>query len=163
MKHMTYGMLSATALLVACQQVSDKPTDSDISAIQNQLNQFEETLLTSDVPIETILQNYLGYFVDDAVLLPPDQDAVQGREAALAYYTEGFAGGTVVAVDYHSRAPEIFLKGDMAIRQYIGSSEVKWDGELEHYSSYNRYIDILQRQADGEWRVVWHAWYPVDK
>ena len=66
-------------------------------------------------------------------------------------------------MDYLTHVPEIFLNGDMAIRRYIGSAEVKFDGELEHYSSYNRYIDILQRQADGEWRVVWHAWTPIDQ
>jgi ketosteroid isomerase-like protein len=148
---------------VACQQAADNRTEFDLSAIESQLKKFEETLLAPDVPIETVLQEYLGYFVDDPVLLPPDESAVQGYDAALAYYTEGFAGGTVVAVDYHLQEPEIFLNGDMAIRRYIGSSEIKWDGELEHYSSYNRYIDILQRQADGEWRVVWHAWHPIDK
>ena len=163
MKHMAYGILLSTTLMVACQQVADNRTDSDLSAIENQLKQFEETLLTPDLPIEALLQGYLGYFIGDLVLFPPDEGAVQGYDAALAYYTEGFGGGTVVAVDYHLEEPEIFLKGDMAIRRYIGSSEVKWDGELEHYSSYNRYIDILQRQADGEWQVVWHAWHPIDK
>ena len=163
MKHMAYGILLATTLLVGCQRVANNGTESDLSAIENQLQLIEETLLTPDMPIETVLQGYLGYFVDDPVLLPPDEGAVQGYDAALAYYTEGFAGGTVVAVDYHLQEPEIFLKGDMAIRRYIGSSEVKWDGELEHYSSYNRYIDVLQRQADGEWKVVWHAWHPMNE
>ncbi len=163
MKHMAYGTLLATSMLLACQQGSDSRAEADLSAIRNQLNEIEEIFLSPEVPLETIIQEYLKYYVDDLVLLPPGEDAVQGYDAALAYYTEGFAGGTILAVDYHTHAPEIFLKGDMAIRRYIGSAEVKFDGELEHYSSYNRYIDILQRQADGEWRVVWHAWTPIDQ
>ena len=163
MKHMAYGILSAATLLLACQQGSDSRPEADLSAIENQLRQFEETILSPDAPLETVIQEYLGYFVDDPILLPPGDDAVHGYDAALAFYTEGFAGGTIVAVDYHSHTPEIFLRGDIAIRRYIGSSEVKWDGELENYRSYNRYIDVLQRQADGEWRVVWHAWYPIDE
>ena len=163
MKHMTYCVLAATTLMLACQQGSDNRAEADLSEIENQLRQFEETLLSPDVPLETVIQEYLGYYVDDPILLPPGDDAVQGYDAALAFYTEGFAGGTIIAVDYHSHAPEIFLRGDIAIRRYIGSSEVKWAGELENYTSYNRYIDVLQRQADGEWRVVWHAWYPIDQ
>ncbi len=163
MKHMAYGTLMATTLMLACQQGSDNRAEADLSAIENQLRQFEETLLSPDEPLETVIQEYLGYYVDDPILLPPGDDAVQGYDAALAFYTEGFAGGTIIEVDYHSHAPEIFLRGDMAIRRYIGSSEVKWAGELENYTSYLRYIDVLQRQADGEWRVVWHAWYPIDQ
>lgn len=163
MKHIAYGILLTTTLFVACHTAADNRANSDLSAIKNQLKQFEETLLAPDIPIETVIRGYLGYYVDDLVLLPPDEGAVQGYDAALAYYSEGFAGGTIVAVDYHLQEPEIFLNGDMAIRRYIGSSEIKWDDEPEHYTSYNRYIDILQRQADGEWRVVWHAWHPIDK
>ena len=163
MKHIAYGTLLATTLMLACQQGSNNRVEADLSEIENQLRQFEETLLSPDVPLETVIQEYLGYYVDDPILLPPGDDAVQGYDAALAFYIEGFAGGTIIAVDYHSHAPEIFLRGDMAIRRYIGSSEVKWAGELENYTSYLRYIDVLQRQGDGEWRVVWHAWYPIDQ
>ncbi len=163
MKHIAYGTLLATTLLLACQQVSDSRAEDDLSAIRNQLNEFEEIFLSSELPIAAQIKEYLEYFVDDLALLPPGEDAVQGYAAALAYYTEGFEGGTILAVDYHTHVPEIFLKGDMAIRRYIGSAEVKFDGELEHYSSYNRYIDILHKQADGKWRVVWHAWTPIDQ
>ena len=163
MKHIAYGTLLAATSLLACQQGSDSRAEDDLSAIRNQLNEFEEIFLSSEVPLETIIQEYLEYYVDDLVLLPPGEDAIQGYDAALAYYTEGFAGGTILAVDYHTHAPEIFLNGDMAIRRYIGSAEIKFDGELEHYSSYNRYIDILHKQADGKWRVVWHAWTPIDQ
>ncbi len=163
MKHIACGTLLAATLLLACQQVSDSRVEDDLSAIRNQLNEFEEIFVSSEVPIAAQIQEYLEYFVDDLVLLPPGQDAVQGYDAALAYYTEGFEGATILAVDYLTHVPEIFLNGDMALRRYIGSAEFKYDGKLEHYSSYNRYIDILQRQADGEWRVVWHAWTPIDQ
>jgi len=163
MKHITYGVLVAATVLLACQQVSDSAMETDLSAIKSQLGDIEEVFLNTKVPIATQLHEYLEFFVDDAVLLPPGEDAVQGYDAALAFYTEGFEGGTVLAIDYHTHVPEIFVQGDLAIRRYIGSSEVKFDGEHENYSSYNRYIDILQRQPDGEWRVICHAWTPIDQ
>ncbi len=158
MKHMAYGTLLATTILLACQQVSDNRAEADLSAIRNQLNEFEEIFLSLDLPIAAQIKEYLEYFVDDLALLPPGEDAVQGYDAALAFYTEAFEGGTVLDVSFQT--PVILLEGDMAVRRYIGSSEVMFDGET--YSSTNRYIDILRRQPDGEWLTVWHAWSHMD-
>ncbi len=105
MKHIAYGTLLATTLVMACQQVSDSRAEADLATIKNQLNQFEEIFLSPEAPIETRFQEYLGYYVDDLVLLPPGEDAVQGYDAALAYYTEGFAGGTILKVNYHTHEP----------------------------------------------------------
>ena len=159
MKYMTYLTLLAVTLLLACQQVSDSRVEADLSAIESQLEDIEKVILNTDVPIAVLMQNYLEFFVDDPVLLPPGEDAVQGYDAALAYYTKGFEGGTILDVDFQK--PSILLDGDMAVRRYIGSAEAMFDSGP--YSSYHRYIDILQRQPDGEWLTVWHAWTPVDR
>ncbi len=158
MKHMTYGILAATTLLLACQQVSDSRVEADLSAIENQLDDIVENFSNTEVPIATQMRNYLEFFVDDPVLLQAGEDAVQGYDAALAFYTEAFEGGTVLDVNFQT--PVILLEGDMAVRRYIGSSEVMFDGET--YSSTNRYIDILRRQPDGEWLTVWHVWSHMD-
>ena len=162
MKQIAFGTLVAVTALTGCQQVTDDRIEADISAIRNQLDEFEAVLLSPDVSTPVQIQNYLEFFGDDPVVFPPEDDSVHGYDAVLAFYTAGFAGGTFLSVDYHTHVPEIFVQGDIAIRRYIGSSEAKFEGELELYSSNNRYIDILRRQADGEWRVIWHAWYPVD-
>jgi len=132
--------------------------EADLSAIANQLDDIVENFSNPEVPIATQIRNYLEFFVDDPVLLQAGEDAVQGYDAALAFYTEAFEGGTVLDVNFET--PVILLEGDMAVRRYIGSSEVMFDGET--YSSTNRYIDILRRQPDGEWLTVWHAWSHMD-
>ena len=83
MKHIAYGTLLATTLMLACQQGSNNRVEADLSEIENQLRQFEETLLSPDVPLETVIQEYLGYYVDDPILLPPGDDAVHRSNAAL--------------------------------------------------------------------------------
>ena len=159
MKYMTYLTLLAATLLLACQQVSDSRAEADFAEIKSQLDDIEENFLNTEVSIAAQIKKYLEFFVADPVLLPPGEDAVQGYDAALAYYTEGFEGGTVLDVDFQT--PDILLDGDMAVRRYIGSSEIMFDSGP--YSSYNRYIDILQRQPDGEWLTVWHTWTPMDR
>ena len=160
MIYKSYFTLLAATLLLACQQNSDSRVEADLSAIENQLIEIEEIFLTSEVPIATQIQEYLDYYIDDLVLLPPGGDAVHGYAAALAYYTEGFDGYTILEVDY--RTPDILLNGDMAVRRYFGTAKFEIDGESEPASSSNRYIDILQRQPDGEWLMVWHTWTHVD-
>ena len=163
MNNIAYGTLFAATLLLACQQVPENQTEADLTIIRDQLTDIEDIILNADVSITTQMQKYLDFFVDNPVILPPGDDAVQGYDAILAYYTEGFEGATILDVNYHIHEPEIFINGDIAIRRYFGSAEVKFDGEPEHYSSYNHYIDILQRQADGEWRIICHAWTPIDR
>ena len=163
MSKMAYGTLLAAILLSACQQIPENRAEADLALIKGQLTKIEDIFLNTDVPIATQMQEYLEFFVDDPVILPPGADAVQGYDAILAFYTEGFEGATILDVNYHIHEPEIFINGDIAIRRYIGSGEAKFDGEIEHYFSYNHYIDILQRQAEGEWRVMCHSWTPVDQ
>lgn len=162
MKQMVYGTFLVAFLLVSCQQAPDSRAQDDLIEIRNQLKEFEEILLSPGVPNETLFRQYLEYYVDDLVLFPPGDDAVVGYEAALAYYIEGFGGGTLLAVDYHTQEPDVFLNGDMAIRRYVGTSEARFDGLGEYYVSHNVYIDVLQRQPNGAWRTVWHSWSAVE-
>ena len=163
MNNMTYGTLFAAILLSACQQVPENRMEADIAVIKGQLTDIEDIFINTDVPITTQIQKYLDFFVDDPVILPPGEDAVEGYDAIREYYAEGFEGATILDVNYHVHEPEIFINGDIAVRRYFGSAEAEFDGEIEHFFSYNHYIDILQRQADGEWRVICHSWTPVDQ
>ena len=117
MKHMTYGILVAMTLLLACQQISDTRADEDLSAIKSQLADIEEIFLSSEVPLETKFRQYLEFFVDDPVLLQAGEDEVLGYDATLAFYTDAFEGGKVIDLDF--QAPDILLEGDMAVRRYI--------------------------------------------
>ena len=85
MNNVAYGTLLASTLLLACQPDSDSRTEADLAVIKGQLADMEEVFLNSEVPFATQIQDYLEFFVDDPVLLPSDEDAVEGYDAALAY------------------------------------------------------------------------------
>lgn len=69
--------LFVVMLLIACAPTHD-PND-DVSDLTRQLVEIEQ-LTTPDI------DTYLSYFASDAVLLPPDLPAIEGKEAALAFY-----------------------------------------------------------------------------
>ncbi len=155
MKYMVHVVLLVAMNLSACQQNPGSQVEADLSAIHSQLDDIE-VVLSSGLPITTINQKYLEFFVDELVLLPPGLKAVHGREAALAFYDDTFGMLTGLSVAYQK--PEIIIEGNLATRRYVGNSKFQVDADSEPGSASGRYVDILQKQPDGAWRIVWHTW-----
>ena len=160
MNYKNYVTLLVATSLLACHQESNNRVEADFSAIMGQLEDIE-ALMSSGLPITNLNEKYLEFFVDDLVLLPPGGSAVEGRDAALAFFNDVWGGVTLIAVNYET--PVIMLEGDMAVRRYVGSGEFLIDAESEPVTGSGRYIDILQRQSDGGWRIVWHTWTQIDR
>ncbi len=152
-------VLLALMSLSACQKSDLSDTEADLSAISSQLEDME-AVLSSGLPMATINQNYLEQFcVDDLVVLPPNRRAIHGREAALDYFNNTFGALTNLSVVYQQ--PEILIDGNLATRRYVGNVQFQVGTDSEPGTAAGRYIDILQKQADGSWRIVWHAMTPL--
>ena len=139
--------LFVVILLIACAPVYD-PSD-DVSDLTRQLVEIEQ-LTTPDI------DTYLSYFASDAVLLPPDLPAIEGKEAALAFYNSVFETVTTWRLDYSE--PLIDLAGDLATRRYSGTAEITFGANDESIVSKTKYLDILKRQPDGTWKISIHTW-----
>ena len=151
--------LLAVMTLSACQKGGSSESEADIAAISRQLKDIE-AVLSSGLPMSTINENYLEFFVDKLVLLPPGRRAIHGREAALEFYNNSF--GSLTAFSAVAQQPEILVDGDLATRRYVVNYKFQVGADSEPGSSSGRYIDILQKQADGTWRIVWHAMTPLN-
>ena len=147
--------LLVASLLLACNQHPDQQLESDLAALHGDLADIQD-LLSSGLPITTINERYLEFFVDDLVLLPPGRQAIQGRDAALTFYNNVWGGVTELTLEYQK--PEIIIDGDLAVRRYVGRAEFRPNAESEPVTGSGRYIDVLRRQGNGDWRIVWHAW-----
>ena len=159
---MKTGVCALLALmsLSACQKSDVSDTETDLRAISSQLKDME-AVLSSGLPMKTINQNYLEQFcVDDLVLLPPGRRAIHGLEAALDYYNNTFGALTDLSVAYQQ--PEILIDGNLATRRYVGSIKFTVGNDSESGSASGRYVDVLQKQADGSWRIVWHTMTPLN-
>jgi len=102
------------------------------------------------------IERVLGYYAPDAVLLPPNEAPVVGREAMRPRYEAMFEGFTP---KIEARIDEVCVSGRMA---YVRGRN---GGRLEgRPGSANRELDdvylmVLGQGKDGHWsihRLMWH-------
>lgn len=117
-------------------------------AIEAKLDAFEAAFNRGDAAAVA------GFYTEDAVLLPPDAERVEGRQAVAAYWREGIDGGLT---DLDLKAFEVMEAGALAYE--IGAFSLNSPGEGEQpVSLTGKYIVIWQRGADGEWRLHRDIW-----
>jgi uncharacterized protein (TIGR02246 family) len=87
-------------------------------------------------------------YADDAVLLPPQEPAVHGR-AAIRKWTAAVPRVTRVVLqvdDLDGRGDVAYMRGTFAMTlEPEGAPAVSVTG---------KYVEILKKQADGEWRFA---------
>jgi uncharacterized protein (TIGR02246 family) len=100
---------------------------------------------------------------DDAVVLPPGGRLVRGREALdRSFAAMSAAASTTEVLEYRFEWREIRVLDDYAFEWgYIhGSERDKTTGGVR--SELYHVMRILQRQADGAWRVHRAIWNQAD-
>jgi uncharacterized protein (TIGR02246 family) len=87
-------------------------------------------------------------YADDAVLLPPDHEPIQGREAIKAFWSQGTDQGlevTTLAIE---------VEGDLGYlvgRYNLPATE-------EEPADSGKYVMCLKRQRDGSWKLTADIW-----
>jgi ketosteroid isomerase-like protein len=147
----------AAVQLTACQPTAD--VSSDIAVLGDHLVEIEQLFNGPHDGERSRFAVYLDYFTDDLILLHPEGHTTAGKAAALEFYTSAFAPITILSLDYGS--PDVLVNGDLAVRRYSGTGTFTLGDDPTELATTNRYIDVLERQDGGDWRIVWHAWYPV--
>lgn len=114
------------------------------------------------------LAGYLRVLHPDVRLLPPGAPAI---DTAKRYgeFLQGVFGAATYRVEV-LRAPEVSVLGDVALAEYdytihlarkdpnVGVTE---PGALTEAKTTSRYLDVLRRDASGEWRIWRHSWQPL--
>ncbi len=108
------------------------------------------------------LDAVMGFYADDAILLPPNDAAVRGKEVIRSRYEEGFRHFRFDIV-FSSEETQVF--GDWAfIRGTIQGRTVPKGTEPSRKLN-DKYIMVLRRQKDG-WkiaRLIWNGSDPLSK
>ena len=147
MASLTYGTVQAD-------------TQADVEAIERLYANWREAVESADIP------SYVAVLDADVRLLPPGAEAVVGAANYARFLEPVFA-----AADYRIevvRSPVVEVFGDVALAEYeyvihlalknpdVG---VQQSGALTAERSAARYMDVLRRDADGQWAVYRHAWH----
>ena len=145
-----FCVLLGTALFAADGRLSD----SDIAQIREVHKRYESTWLNGDN------DGVRALFTDDSVLLPPHSGTPRiGRSGMDAFWFPPGAPPTKVT------RLELIIKdigGDSKIAYVWGTDEVAWiteqDGKQITASHKGTFLNVLKKQANGEWKISHHMW-----
>ena len=102
------------------------------------------------------IERVLRYYAADAVLMPPGEGPVTGREAIRPRYEEMFSA---YDPQIEARVDEACAADGLAfVRGHNGGRLVpRKGGEVRELD--DAYLMVLRREPDGEWRIshlMWH-------
>lgn len=134
-------IMSSFAGMAACQSLPPEIDDGDRVQLQ-----------AASVGIvaaynQTELEQFASVFTSDAIIMPPNGPAVNGRDAIMAW-KEGHRPGLRLA----SRVDHIGGSGDTAyMRGQFCLFQLKEDGSFS--VNPGKFLETLKLQDDGQWLV----------
>ncbi len=155
--HMGWVMLlclavGGTACAPPTEQAAPGPvvnTAADMAAINSVHDEHTAALNAGDAA------SYVALLTEDAVLLPPNQPAVLGRDAIRDYRQTMFEQNTL---DVTRSSEKAVVTGDWAYvsHNYRGTLTPTAGGEPSEISGKG--ITIFQRQPNGSWKISRYLW-----
>jgi ketosteroid isomerase-like protein len=88
-----------------------------------------------------------GMYTDDAIYLPSNEPAIQGRAAILAWMEKWPAYS-----NYQQKTLEIDGNGDMIYERGVYTVIVTYPG-AEPFEEKGKYVSIWRKQPDGSWKI----------
>ncbi len=162
-----FAILIALALSAACQSAPKAKTATmgvESAAVPAGLSAEDEAAVRA-VDVEWARAATAGdggaltaLYASDATLLPPNEPVVKG-EAVKKYnddMTNSFSGPTELTTT------AVGGRGDLAyaIGTYRASLTPKKAGAKPLPTEEGKYLEVLKKQADGSWKIVYDMWSP---
>ncbi|HET9995641.1 MAG TPA: SgcJ/EcaC family oxidoreductase [Candidatus Acidoferrum sp.] len=145
------------ALAIVCPNIKgtgEGLSAGDIEKIKQVHKKYEEAWLREDD------NGVRALFTEDCVLLPPHGDKARiGQKGLNEYWFPPDAPATKITKLVVT--PES-IGGDGQLAYAWGTDEVAWttvkDGKATSASHKGIFLNVLQKQADGEWKLLHHMW-----
>ncbi len=152
-------LLSSVVLLfvvlafVACAPAAEEAvvedpdtTEADVAAIEGLFDELVRVAVAGDA------EALAAFFADDAIFMAPNAPNVVGIEALRASFESAFAERSFDAIDWVSEETEV--AGDWAYNRGSYTETTTPAGSEESMTSTLKYMMVLQRQADGSWKIA---------
>ncbi|UCD25233.1 MAG: DUF4440 domain-containing protein [Gemmatimonadota bacterium] len=135
--------VSFALLLTACQPQAGALSEEDVAAIRNTHAAYYAVALDKD------WDAVVTYYAADAVIMPPNQPAVHGRDAIRDWYAS-FPPVTAVELPI----VEIDGRGDMAYVRGTYVLTMVIEGNPEPITDTGKNLAIWRKQEDGSWKMA---------
>ncbi len=146
-------LLTALALALVgtpCQlpaQEAGPLSDEDVAAIRASTESYAQAVRAGD------WAGMAALYTEDAVLMAPNEPAVQGRAAV-----EAWIAASPPITEFSLAVVEIDGRGDLAYVRGTGSSTMMPEGASEPIQNTFKYVEIRRRQPDGTWLIAVDIW-----
>ena len=98
----------------------------------------------------------ISYWTDDAVMLPPDQGALIGKQAIVAYVSAS-ASIPGFSITWEPERAVVSASGDLGY--IIENNTVTFtDSTGVQRTQHGKVVTVWRRQGDGSWKNVVDSW-----
>jgi ketosteroid isomerase-like protein len=135
-------------------------SDSIGQQIQSMYDSRLERFQTAPTP-EAMADAYVADIVDDAVWMPQGGAPVRGKTDVREWAVDFFA--TWILEITNSEFEPIIVGEDLAIRRWVTNGVYVERSTGRRIPFSQKYIDILEKQPDGTWKLESHMWSSNDR
>jgi uncharacterized protein (TIGR02246 family) len=121
-------------------------TEQDRAGINKTRNEYVAAWKAGDA------DQLANLYTADALVLYPNQPAVVGRSAILAYFKASFA--ELAPEDFELTSAEIEIAGPWAFDRGTYRWKAVTRASGDPMADDGKYLVLLQRQSDGSWKVA---------
>jgi len=128
--------------------IAGQTVDSHQRAVRTSFQEWRKAAESGDA------EAYVSFLTEDAVVVSPGQAELSGKPAILASVREFVARNSLSFADWRSQ--EVVVFGDAALHRYTIVTTLHPRGGGNRVAQEQRYLDVLRRESDGQWRVSHH-------
>ena len=129
--------------VLACQPAPAPLSEADVTAIRAATARFVENGLARRDSANA------AEYSEDAVFMPPNQPAVEGRAAIRAWLT-AFPPMSAFSLT----VTEVKGRGDLAYERGTYALTLAASGKTPAREDHGKYLAVRRRQADGSWPMT---------
>ena len=155
MKITVWAACCLALFALSCNPSQQSATDTraaDEAAIRQEELDWSKVTEAGDLNDST---GYYSFLLDDAVFLPPNEPALNGKEA-IRKMVDGMFAMPGFAVKWQPTTAEASSSGDLGYA--IGTYELTVnDAAGKPMTERGKYLNIWKKQSDGKWKVAAEA------
>ena len=159
MKFKNYSFLLAFALLLVLFSCAEREEEMDIAQVRAAIEEanlkFCEAVRQGDAAAIAAL------YTDDATVLPPNSDMIQGRQGIEESWNATIQMGVKDAV---LTTEDVFGSGDLVYEIGKYTITIQPEGQEEPIEDMGKYVVVWKLQEDGSWKLhvdIWNTSMPA--
>ena len=146
------GSAVALVLMTGCKDQTTTPSGdraTDAQTIRDMEAKWSAAAAAKD------LEGTLGYYADDATVLPPNMALMSDKASIRSGWTAMMAPTNTIS--WTSTKVEVAASGDLAWGMGTWVATMT-DATGKVANDHGKYLDVWRKQQDGKWKVVADTW-----